>query len=55
MKFDILVKNIKNIHLNNQISKIYNHVNFFNSNCSDLILYFPKKKKKDHYLAKNNL
>ena len=45
MKFDILVKNIKNIHPNNQIFKIYNHVNFLNGNCSDLILYFQKKKK----------
>ena len=44
MKFDILVKNIKNIHSNNQIFKIYNHVNFFNGNCSDFILYFQKKK-----------
>ena len=54
MKFDILVKNIKNIHSNNQIFKIYNHVNFFSKNCSDFILYF-QKKKMDHYLAKNNL
>ena len=45
MKFDIVVKIIKNIHSNNQISKIYNHVNFFNGNCSDFILYFQKKKK----------
>ena len=53
MKFDILVKNIKNIHSNNQIFKIYNHVNFFSGNYSDFILYL--KKKLNHYLAKNNL
>ena len=54
MKFDMLVKNIKNIHSSNQISKIYNHINFFSENCNDFVLYL-KKKKRDHYLAKNNL
>ena len=53
MKFDMLVKNIKNIQSSNQISQIYNHINFFVKIVA--ILYFIFKKKRDHYLAKNNL
>ena len=52
MKFDMLVKNIKNIHSNNQISKIYNHVNFFSENCSDFILYFQEEKKGPSFSKK---
>ena len=44
MKFDILVKNIKNIHSNNQIFKIYNQLNFLVKIVAILSFIFEKKK-----------
>ena len=33
-KFNMCIKNIKNMQFNDQIFKIYSHVNFFSKSCS---------------------
>ena len=49
-KFDIYVKNIKNVQFNCQIFKIYSHVNFFNKMCSQICPYINFSQEKLIYI-----